>query len=433
MLLPPQSVAIVRTSIFEIAIASSILLLLGVPATGLSDVSDVYVVRNNLNSGVGSLRTAIESGTARVLFDVPANQRRICLTNPLPTIMHPVTIDGGQVNDDKPITIDGSCIPRRKNYLPSGVRFGRTGAFVNLAVVHFPGSGIYISGGAVRIKNSMISGNGTTGIQIASGLNHVVEENRIGTNWIGSSAVPNGTTGLRVDNARTVTIRDNIISGNGRYGISINGPSAFHVRVIGNRVGVNAKGTEAVPNARAGILIHNSWGNTIGGARRSERNVISGNGRHGVNLDGASPTPTTPESHFGYKGFNHSNRVIGNYIGLDITGTKPIPNGKFGIWSLGAKRNQIGGILPDEGNVIAANAKHGIAITGSAKHPNLEQGWNSILNNKIGLSVNGVNLSNGVDDIHIRRSHCNVVKGNAIGKSRYKRAPPPLNTLRKQA
>ncbi len=324
---------------------------------------------------------------------------------------------------------DGSCIPRRNDLiLPSGVRFGRTGAFVNLAVVHFPGSGIYISGGAVRIKNSMISGNGTTGIQIASGLNHVVEENRIGTNWIGSSAVPNGTTGLRVDNARTVTIRDNIISGNGRYGISINGPSAFHVRVIGNRVGVNAKGTEAVPNARAGILIHNSWGNTIGGARRSERNVISGNGRHGVNLDGASPTPTTPESHFGYKGFNHSNRVIGNYIGLDITGTKPIPNGKFGIWSLGAKRNQIGGILPDEGNVIAANAKHGIAITGSAKHPNLEQGWNSILNNKIGLSVNGVNLSNGVDDIHIRRSHCNVVKGNAIGKSRYKRAPPPRLT-----
>ena len=46
------------------------------------------------------------------------------------------------------------------------------------------------------------------------------------------------------------------------------------------------------------------------------------------------------------------NRVFGNYIGLDKTGSQAIPNGELGL-SLNAESNFIGGFLTGERNVIS--------------------------------------------------------------------------------
>ena len=63
-----------------------------------------------------------------------------------------------------------------------------------------------------------------------------------------------------------------------------------------------------------------STDNIVGGENTGEGNVISGNGQYGVYFQG------NPELQV------NNNIVQGNYIGVDATGTTPVPNsvGVFG-------------------------------------------------------------------------------------------------------
>jgi titin len=89
------------------------------------------------------------------------------------------------------------------------------------------------------------------------------------------------------------------------------------------------------------------------------------------------------------------NRIIGDYIGTDVTGTIALANGGNGvsISGTGASNNMVGGIAAGAGNVIAGNAQTGIVISGGASG-NLVQG------NRIGTDVSGAralaNLTWGV-------------------------------------
>jgi len=57
--------------------------------------------------------------------------------------------------------------------------------------------------------------------------------------------------------------------------------------------------------------------------------------------------------------------VLGNFIGTDPTGTRPLPNGGGGILVTAAPSgSQIGGVSPGEGNVIAFNGSAGISVNG---------------------------------------------------------------------
>jgi hypothetical protein len=58
------------------------------------------------------------------------------------------------------------------------------------------------------------------------------------------------------------------------------------------------------------------------------------------------------------------NDVLGNYIGLDVTGLSPLPNRTGIAIKGGASENIIGGTGSGEGNVISANG-YGIKIFGS--------------------------------------------------------------------
>ncbi len=67
--------------------------------------------------------------------------------------------------------------------------------------------------------------------------------------------------------------------------------------------------------------------------------------------------------------------VAGNKIGTDVSGTVALGNRSSGIEvDSGCTGNIIGGTTPDSGNVISANGKYGVWITGNGANDNLVQG-----------------------------------------------------------
>ena len=182
----------------------------------------------------------------------------------------------------------------------------------------------------------------------------------------------------------------NVISGNVANGLLILGGEAAGNVVVGNRIGTDPTGTAAVPNGNLGIRLGGgaffgpAHDNVIGGAGAGEGNVISGNAFGGVSVGG------------------RDNRVLGNLIGTDITGTLPLGNASVGIYVDGGFDNGEGGgpaNLPVtgtliSGNVIASNGLWGINLF------SLVSG-SEITGNLIGSGVGQVPLGNGLDGIRI--------------------------------
>lgn len=68
--------------------------------------------------------------------------------------------------------------------------------------------------------------------------------------------------------------------------------------------------------------------------------------------------------------------IQGNYIGVDVTGIKALPNGKVGIRIAGPLNNTIGGTAPGAGNIISSNNGDGIDFTvGSGAGTVIEGNW----------------------------------------------------------
>jgi len=135
----------------------------------------------------------------------------------------------------------------------------------------------------------------------------------------------------------------NIISNNDR-GVDIASNSASYNTVAGNYIGTDVTGTRAIPNTSWGVLIEvGGRNNIIGGTTPEERNIISGN------MDGVSI------SDYG----STQNSVIGNYIGLDVSGTKALPN-MHGGGIFQSMYNRFGGTRPGEANIISGNSQGGM-------------------------------------------------------------------------
>ena len=78
-------------------------------------------------------------------------------------------------------------------------------------------------------------------------------------------------------------------------------------------------------NGRNGILILRAANNLIGQSNDTNfvRNVIAGNARHGVRIEGLEAT---------------GNVVAGNLIGTQLNGTSELPNDMTGVYILNAPR-----------------------------------------------------------------------------------------------
>ena len=133
-------------------------------------------------------------------------------------------------------------------------------------------------------------------ISDASAIHNVIQGNFIGTNAAGSAAVPNGFDGVTVSGGfenqigGTSAGAGNVISGNTQNGIQISGATAVNTRIEGNRIGTNGVGTAAIPNVVDGVSVTDAPSTIVGGAGTGALNLLSGNGRLAVALVRASGT-----------------------------------------------------------------------------------------------------------------------------------------------
>ena len=251
----------------------------------------------------------------------------------------------------------------------------------------YSGVGIYydqkntLIGGTNAGAGNVISGNGQYGIYVDGLFNSgvVIQGNYLGTDATGNNVVSNAIGGVLVtDGAHGVIIGGtnatarNVISGNGVVGIYLNGPGCSSNVVQGNYVGVNAAGTAAVPNLNGVYLVGGTSSTLIGGTIAGARNVVSGNGDYGLFVSDPGTT---------------NNLIEGNYVGTDVTGSNALGNGNvvnggigIGIWSQ-ANNNQVGGTDAAARNLISAHINYGVAVGGAD--------GNVIEGNFIGTDVTG--------------------------------------------
>lgn len=244
-----------------------------------------------------------------------------------------------------------------------------------------------IIGGTSPGYRNVIGGNDHNGVWIGGEdtCRNEVIGNFIGTNADGTAPVGNTHDGIRADGStHDNRIEGNVLSGNGSNGIVISG-GAHHNVVYGNLIGTDRTGTFAVGGQPGGgiDLSTGAHHNTVGGPSAAERNVIGGNGIDGIFIQGQE---------------TQYNTVQGNYIGTDVSGTKPIPN-TWGIWVLGAGPNNL-----ITGNLISHNTRQGIEVSDSA------QGGKIISNTISHNGAEGIHFAGSSLSLH--RVTGNVITGN---------------------
>ena len=316
-----------------------------------------YTVTNTNDSGVGSLRDALDQSnstvgvTDTIAFSITGTgctgTPTVCTITPtsiLPMVTDPVIIDG--------YTQPGSS--------PNTLAVGDNAVLL----VEIDGSGINGAASAFQIStdNTVIKGlviNRFTNpaISIESGEGHVIRGCFIGTDPTGTVAAGSHGPGIFIRSSN-ITIGGpspadrNVISANGfQFGANVsledaNGTPVSGIVIQGNYIGTNAAGTAALGASLTGLLLYGATNVTIGGPATGEGNLVSGHSHDAIDLSISGLCSHAPSSIV----------IQGNFIGVDATGTLPIPNGQHGVY-LGCMThdNQIGGTAPGAGNLIAYN------------------------------------------------------------------------------
>jgi hypothetical protein len=286
-------------------------------------------------------------------------------------------------------------------------------------------------------ERNIVSGNSASGVYVfgTASAGNLIAGNFIGTDMDGLVDVGNGGDGITIDDAPNNTVggttvhAGNVISGNDVDGVIIRNAGATGNRIHGNFIGTDATGAARLPNRFNGVVLRNTAGNTVGGAAPGARNVISGNDLNGVNIDAGA----------------QANSVAGNYVGTDATGTVALSNAANGMNIIGSSGNVVGGATLAERNVISGNS-NGIRIedsqnnriagnfigtdaTGTIDLGNMFDGLTLVRaqNNTIGGTFAGdgnVISGNNAWGIHgVSGANANVIQGNLIGTNATGTAP----------
>jgi T5SS/PEP-CTERM-associated repeat protein len=378
---------------------SILIFLLALPSFCLTSSAATFTVTTTNDSGVGSLRAAITSanGTAGVTnviqFNIlPTNiLQTIAPLTPLPTITRPVIIDG--------YTQPGAST--NSNALATGLN-GKLLIEISGAVLGNNADGLHISGGGgSTIRGLVIDRGWSLGIRITTSSNNVVEGCFLGVNPQGNISQANTVgVGITFDN-RSLSSFNRIggtnagsrnVIGNS-VGISIQ--DGTNNVVEGNYIGIDATGTNGLPCATCVQLYASN--NLIGGTSAVARNVIA--------------------SSFGGDGIVCStgpgNRIQGNFIGTDATGTKALTLSTGIRVDSTSSATEIGGLtaIPGTppGNVITAGNGGGVGVVVAQRNTG-----NVIQGNLIGTDSFGLNpLGNGLDGVTIDGAF-NVIGGTNV-------------------
>lgn len=352
-----------------------------------------YTVTTANDSGGGSLRQAIldsnsHSGADTIKFAIGSGAKTINLSSKLPAISDACNLDA--------TTQPGYA--------------GKPLIEINGANAGSTADGIKLTGTDITVRGLVINRFGGSGVFIYGKGGNKIAGCYIGTDRAGTAGAGNKAHGIIVQSP------DNIIGGTSssdRNIISANGTGVFlytsvakRNTVLGNYIGTNAAGTAKLGNTYNGVQCESAPENVIGGIGSGSRNVISGNGRDGVIIVNSGSV---------------LNAIQGNFIGVDASGSKALGNGWYGV-EISRQDNVVGGSAVGAGNVVSANGYGGIVLFKSTASGNRVQGnyvgTDSTGTKKIGNTGRGIEFTNGAHDNLVggdRFSQRNVISGNVGG------------------
>ena len=396
-----------------------------------------FTVKNTNDSGLGSLRQAIESVNQATVactidFDIiNAGLQEIELQSALPPIVTPVNLDGlsqpGSTANTPLIEIDGTdagaeaagldftslaagstvsgllitdfsaggvIVNNAPNVTLSDLAVGVTEISGNIPVVAGNDcEGVYFLGGSNdTLSDSVVAANNGMGVQIQDASCDLISGDYIGTDVTGMRQVDafgkslgNACDGVYIcDGATDNTVTDSVIGNNMGDGVELSGSGTDSNTVACDLIGINAQSTYDLPNYDGVEIDDGASSNTIGAVTTgTPSDVISGNNWDGVHIvDSTTGTGGAPTQY---------NVVEGDYIGVTANGTASLGNAQSGVAIYdGASGNTIGGTaticgesLAGAGNLISGNDQNGVYISDSGTTGNLVAG------DYIGTSADG--------------------------------------------
>ncbi len=365
------------------------------------------VVTNLHNAGPGSLRNAIMvangSPVASSFIDF-AVSGTISLNSPLPAISRKVTIDArfGPGSGPKPLIE----INFNRN---TGLRFapGSAGSqLLGVAIDNATGNGVTLEANWITLDRDFI-GLSRRGVPFGN----------TGDGVYVSASSSGDTIGRNVSGVSGAVA--NVISGNGRNGITLAGSSRN--TVAANRIGTDPTGAWAIGNRGDGIaIIGSATHNEIGGTEFVDHatgqvnnptgdkgtetpvfvvpplgNQISGNGHDGVLIAAGA----------------YSNMLNGNFVGTTANGDAPLGNHGDGVWIDHANSNSLVGCKFVNNpfvyyNVVSGNYGNGVHITDSNNV--VVQGnffgagannYSTVMNHRDGVLVDGTSANTQVGGV----------------------------------
>src|SRR5262249_10075736 len=193
-----------------------------------------------------------------------------------------ITLQGNLPIITEAVTIDGTTQP----------------GFAGKPVIEVNGNdaqtraGFGFTGGNSVIRGLVLNRFHTATIGLSTKGANRVEGCYIGTDVTGMVGRANGLSGINIFQSTnnviggTVAAAMNVISGNASAGIEFVNQGADSNIVQGNFIGVDATGAARLSNGGDGIAISGNNNHFIGGTAAGARNIISGNGRSGIELSG---------------------------------------------------------------------------------------------------------------------------------------------------
>lgn len=422
---------------FYVAIKSIFAVVLVLIAEGFSTNVNAatYTVLNTNDAGTGSLRQAILNANANagadvINFNIPGvGVKTITLLSAMQQITGPTTINGYS----QPGAAQGPIGSRT-------ILIGINGGVGTYGVLTFTTGSTGSSVSGLSIYNTISS---SPAIGVISTASNTTSNIHIWGNYIGvlpngtmapantndavsiagaaglSGTITNvtvGTNGDATNDANEGNVLSNSVNPSlGGDGIQIghatsNTTSISNIRISGNYIGLLADGVTAAPNGLSNAAAIESFGadgvlivgasnvligsNADGVSDAFERNIISGNTAHGIELNSGRQSTNI--------------NIAGNYIGTDKTGLVSVANGYKapggGVFSgiqvtgtslvSGGHSNVIIGF--NDATMLAANAVAARNVISGNKLHGIQFFNNSNSGNKISGNYVGVNATGNV-------------------------------------
>ena len=381
-------------------------------------------------NGDCTLRAAIAEanlhrGPDVIAFGIPGSGvKTITLNSVLPTISDqsgPTVVDGYTQPGSSPNTAPLLSNARIMVQISAPTERGTNGIVVASPGNTIRGLAFFKLGDSISLKGSSASGNTIVGNFVGTDAagnfasstkgapgDGIALRGGANRNGIGGAA-PVGETCVEGTAAER-----NVVSGNAYRGVSLFGEGTRYNCVINNIVGLGPAGDKALPNHTHGIDVNRGASqNQVGGTRRGQRNVVSGNKTNGVEVSHLSTTV--------------GNRIVGNLIGTNVagqTGPAYALNGKAGV-------HVEDDVVDTEvfENVIGNSVDGGVRIE-------LSSTGTVVRDNRIGVSLDGSSIPNRSSGVLIltgssgsRIGPNNVIANNLASGIRVKDASTDRNTI----